>query len=193
MQLEDLLRVLRRGWWVVALAAVLGALLAGAVAGDGDVRIAGRVVIGPDAALSADDVRAAVASNLDETVLNTFADVATSTRVVTRAHRTVPDAGTVDGIGGRIGTRSRVVDVWVDGSDAAVARRLDAAVLREAIAVFEDLYPVFRVEVIDPPREVTTPGLDLLEAVAVGALLGGAIGFGLVCARERLTNAARSQ
>jgi uncharacterized protein involved in exopolysaccharide biosynthesis len=191
MELNDYVRALRRGWWVVALTAVVFGAVAAALVGDRTIRVTGRVVIGPSSELARDEVRSAVASNIDEAVLNTFSDVATSREVLDRAALRVGHGDDRDEVGSRIGTRSRVVDVWVDGQDREAARRLNRVVIREAIAFFEDLYPVYRVEVIQSPTRGRAVGLSTLQAGLVAAVLGAGLGAGIVLSREWLSARAR--
>lgn len=180
MTFDDLLRLTRRRWWLVLAVAVLGGLAGYMVesAKPETYEATGRVVIGP-----ALDVEGSIIESTGSltrgTLPQTLAEVVTGSEVRRAAEQGL-DAPTGDDydVDAVVVPETSVVEVDVMGPDRALTMTLASALLEETETVFEGLYPIFDVVLLDEPDAPESPvAPDPVFGAAIGAIVGTALGL----------------
>jgi hypothetical protein len=163
----DLLRALRRAWWVPAISAVVAGLLVFAFGGGPPERVSAQVVVGAADDLEGEGARFSAVGSIDAELVNTLADLYTA------AAADADGGGTVRAT---VGPESHTVTVSVEDADGDAAQERLDAVLTDGATQFLDLYDIYRVEIIEPPSTPTavgpSRGVRVLVAAAIGALFG---------------------
>jgi len=186
-------------WWMPVLGAILagGIGLAVALVSPPTFEAIGTFVLTPQPAPATDEGLDIVAEGLDAlssndgTLVNTYADMVASPRVVS-------DAATQIGMGSDerdrydvAGVRtpdSNVVQLSVTGPNAARATELGGAVAAVSTDLFADLYRVVDIETIRTPRAQQTPvSTSPEQSATVAAVLGIVAGVALALLRDTLT------
>ncbi len=194
MELDDYLRSLRRGWWIVLSCAAIAVVLASTLARERPLRSTTRVVLGPSNELATDVSRLSTADTINVLVVNTLADVFVSQSVVVGAGRELgldaAERGRYE-VTATVGPESRVVDIAVEGPDRRTVRKLAGAIVEHGASSFIDLYRIYRVEVIETASAATEAGASRAAVTLVGVALGLAVGGALAITREWLAMRAR--
>lgn len=176
----------RRSWWlivVLALAVGTAAVLLSASAPD-SARASARLIVAPitsggDAYSVSDSVRILT----EPGVIGTLAEIveAPTTLIDAGADNHVPpdeledytfEAEEVPG--------ATVVLLHADGPDPQIAETLAAEGLTSSVNLFEELYPIFEVRVLDGVRLVDTEALSAWQFGVLGVLVGAGLGTLLV-------------
>lgn len=164
----------------IVLAAALGALAAGFWAAGQPERFSTTttVAIAPDAGIVDDADVIDVVGGLDRgAIVETLAGLVTSSSVVAESAAIVGiaplDVGEYDVDAVRV-TSANLVDVMVSGPDPELTAALADVTAETAAARFDELYRVYRVDVVtaaDVPGTTDRPSVVLVAAA--GAVVGG--------------------
>lgn len=186
MVLDDYVRSLRRTWWAPLLCAAVAVVIALGLATDRPERSSATVVV-----RTADDIvgeggRVSATGSIDEDLLNTLADLATSSAVVDpAAQQAGVDAGDHT-IAATVGPESHVVAIAATGPDGDDAEALTTALVAEASAQFAGLYDIYRLEVLEAPSSASPTGASPAAVAGVAALAGLVFGCLVAFGREWL-------
>ncbi len=89
---------------------------------------------------------------------------------------------------------SLVLEIHVEGPDPMIAEQLATVVVTDATALFDELYPVYEVRVLDPPRPLGEPiQPSAIQFGVLGALVGAAGAALLVIGWSRMSTPSRPQ
>lgn len=188
MTIDELLRVLLRRWWLLLLLGIIGGA-AGYAIEDARANVyeaTGRVVIGPDLEDRSQIIEST--GSLDRSTLpQTLAEVATGSEVRRAAGEQltgpIGDAYDVDSV---VIPGTSVVEVAVTGPSERSAIDVASAVLAESESLFEGLFPVYDVALLDEPSGSDGPVSPNPELGAViGAIVGVLLGSIIAVAADR--------
>jgi hypothetical protein len=169
---------LRRAWLLLLLGAVVAGTAAFVLVSQQPTvhRATGKVIVAPET----DDVSYATVDSLrllsQPGMLGTLAELFQDRTALAEAAESADvGADTLEEytVSAEIVQESMVLAVHVDGPDGAAAERLGTSVMERGAARFQTLYPVYRVDALQPPIEVGTVGVSAFQlagAAAVGAL-----------------------
>ena len=180
MDLIRLLASMRRHRLLIAALSVAFALAAVVLAAmqRPSYEATSRVVLGPAADIVEPNDRIQVGQVLNHPVMAAnLSEIITSDRVIADAQR---DVGVDDeqieevDVSAVIAPESNVIEVVVAGPDEDLVVDLIEPMTAQGVVLFEEIYPVFRAEVIDlaPTADVSEP-----PGVIVAALIGLIVGF----------------
>jgi hypothetical protein len=167
---------LRRAWLLLLLGTVLATAVAYVVvSGQPTVhRATGKVIVAPET----DEVSYATVDSLrllsQPGMLGTLAELFQDHAALEQASEGADvgtDAVADYTVSAEIVQESMVLAVHVDGPDGAAAERLGESVMARGAERFQALYPVYRVDALQPPTEVGAVGVSALQ-------LAGAAGVG---------------
>lgn len=202
MILHDYLRVLRRGWWVIAVFAILGAAAGAAIS----------AVIPPNYYASSTVYVTTVGDATPGELQSgnvfaiqrvaTYADLATTTSVLARAASSLGGGTDVSDLRESVTAGERpdtsLIDISVSGEDpVVVAARANAVAEALAVEVTAldglDVASPLRLSIVEAaiePQIAATP--QPRTNVFVGAAVGLALGLGLVVVRHALDSRIRT-
>lgn len=187
MELQLYLRMLWRGWWIIALTALAALNIALAVSYQATpmYRTSARLIVSPNVALISGD-REMIDSleALDKrSIISTYAEMLDSNRIYSEAAASLQ----IDLEDLRNYTRSTVVlpdasilELSIEGPDPQISTLLANTVGQQAIDYITGLYQVYEIDFIDPATVPTRPfspdpvrdaGLALALGLVVGAVL----------------------
>ncbi|MDX1691916.1 MAG: hypothetical protein R3290_12935 [Acidimicrobiia bacterium] len=190
MDVQTAFASLRRGWYLVALAA-LGAALVGGLLASAQPPVyetTGSYIVSPTR--SDPDAAAEAVRTLDDArsraIMTTFAQVmGSSTTFADSLEMLGLDAGMLEeySVDAVVVPEANVVDLTVTGPNARLAMVLATSVGETGARRFVDLYDIYDVGLLDP---ATTPGSPMnrgpIETAAVAGALGLLVGAVLALA-----------
>lgn len=203
MEWGDALAAVRRSWLFVLVVAV--AVGAAAVMASMQVptveRVTGRLIVSPSTAIDADfsisdTVRVLTQPGVMGTLTEILENQASLEQAAEAAEAEIPPAAlgeyevTAQEVAG-----SLVVEVHVDGPDPAIADALANGVITRSTELFDELYPVYEVRVLDPVRPHAEPiQPSRVQFAALGAMVGaaGAMLLAIGWSRLRAPRSGRS-
>lgn len=196
MILHDYLRVLRRGWWVLLLLTLVGALSGAALAYTTPPTYSTRatLLVAVTGSTTPGDLQQGNVFAMQRVA--TYADLATTSAVLDRAVRQLGDGTDVSDLSDSVTSAARVetslIDINTSGGDpGATAARANAVANAlaqevEAIEAQDALSPLELtvVESAEVPTVAVTP--QPRNSTLVGGLIGLALGVGLVVVARAL-------
>lgn len=191
MGVDALLTAVRRGWWVLLFCAVMGGTVAYATSSDQPAKYQSttRFVLAPATLPETRELIDTSAALEDRSIVTTFAEVMTSTRILAEAAKD-PSLAAVDVEEYARSTAAlpaaNVVELTVRGPHPGRARMVAAVVARLSTEYFQSLYSIYRVDILDAPGLSTAP-VEPKPArdAALGAFGGLMIGLAVVVVGTR--------
>ncbi len=160
---------------ITVTVAALGALLAATQTPTYEVT--SRIVLGPDEDIVEANDRIQVGQVLNHPVMAAnLSEIITSDRVLSDAQWATaardPEMEEIE-VSALIAPESNVIEVVVSGPDQSLVVSVVEPITGESVVLFEEIYPVFRAEIIDvnPEPEVRQPVHPVLGAM-IGAFVG---------------------
>jgi uncharacterized protein involved in exopolysaccharide biosynthesis len=174
------LAMVRRAWWVPVLLAIVAGLAAvvAALAQPPSARATERIIIAPTTGLDANYSLSDTLRLLTQPgIIGTLAEVLESQGILASASEEMAVDREDYEVTAEEVAGSTVIEVHVDGPDIEAAQALAGAVGERAIVLFDDLYPLYDVRVLEPaaPGQTTSP--SELQLGMVGTVVGAALGF----------------
>lgn len=195
MQWPDVIRSVRRHWLLVAVLTLLG--LGAGVAVDRSTetvyRSEARFMVVPGSELREGvEVVDAVDVLSRGAIVATFTELLTSDRFADAAADGAGlDAGDY-AVSSAIVQGSNVTELFVEGPSGEGAQRLATGIAGRAAEDFQRLARVYRAELIDAPNRPSAPtGVGVGALLAVGGLVGLALGIGLALLHDAARLALR--
>jgi uncharacterized protein involved in exopolysaccharide biosynthesis len=175
-----MLATARRAWWVPVLLAIVAGLVAvlAALAQPPDTRATERIIIAPTTGLDANYSLSDTLRLLTQPgIIGTLAEVLESQGILESASEEVSVDPEDYEVAAEEVAGSTVIEVHVDGPDIDAAQALAGAVGAGAITLFDDLYPLYDVRVLEPAAPAQTTSPSEVQLGVAGALVGAALGF----------------
>jgi capsular polysaccharide biosynthesis protein len=190
IDLLSLVKVLLRKWWLIAIATALGVFVTGAYA----------FVMLDDVYTAESSMIVQVQSNTDsdytnlitgERLANTYKEIAKSNTVLTTVRENLDLDYTNEQLGGMITvtsvTSTLIVKLEVNNTDPELASDIANEVVSAVQLLADEFDGLENVEVLDVATVPVNPsGPNRVLYLAVGILLGGMAGVGIVLAIEYL-------
>lgn len=195
MRLSELLRQ----WWVILLTAAV-ALVASIVASTlatPTYRVSSSHIIAPAEGLTETETIVRTFDSLQgQGIVPTLLEVLTSgsiQREVAAELGLDPAAAEEYEVDAAVLSESNTIELTVAGPDGEVTASYAAAVGERATALFEELYPVYQVVVLDEPAPPDAPASPRIVRNAILAyVLGLVVGVGVAALRARSLRRRRS-
>lgn len=198
-ELQSLIEIGRRNWWIVVLTAGIGLLgsIAVSTMTEPTYQTSARFIVSPNILEEDRDVINSLEALDKRSVVVTYAEVLRSNRIFDAARKElgIAAADLVDyGLTAVVLPEANVLELTITGPDPERAASLANHVGEQAIEYMSSLYPVHRFDFLDmapaPLRPFAPqPIQNAILAVALGLGFGGL----LVILRERLLPAMNSQ
>ena len=186
MELRLYLRMLHRGWWIIALialAAFNAALLIDYLATP-MYQTNARFVVSPNPEnVSGGDVVSSLAALDKRSIVSTYAEFLNSERIYQETVKFLnldPEALTDYSHNAVVLPDANILELTVIGPDPVLAALLANSIGQRAIGEIQQLYRVYDIRFLDPatPAEKPfspKPARDAVLALVLGALVGGAL------------------
>lgn len=205
MELQDYLRILRKNWWLIVTAAVLGAAvaLAYSLLATPLYSTSAKVFVSTTSATSASELQQGSSFTLQR--IKTYADLVSTSAVLQPAIDElgikVSVADLRDQVTASTPLNTTVIDVSVSQEDPVFAASLATTVAEQLSAVVEDIetadatvgspVQLSVVQEAEVPTQPTSPNTKL--NIALGLLLGLALGVGVALLRQTLDRRVRNE
>ena len=195
MEMQRYLTVCRRWWWIVLAAFLVTILLTTVFIGSPASQYESNAsfVIQPQALEEGDQVRALDALVQGGTVGETYASIARSKVIRTRAGESLSprERGQDMVVTAEVVTGTRIIRVTVRSTNPVDAQRFAGAVSRETVAYVNGLNDNYRLDPLDSPTLPTHP-LPTKRIVTLGlaGILGLMLGVALAFLADHLWTAA---
>lgn len=195
-ELQTLIQIGRRNWWIMALTAGTALLISIVLSTltEPTYQTSARFIISPNRELDDHDIINSLEALDKRSVVVTYAEVLRSNRILGAALREVDVAAAtlVDyELTAVVLPETNVLELTVIGPDPAQTAALANAVGEKAIEYMSRLYPIHQVDFLDRAPE---PKLPFAPQPVKNAILSLALGLGLggllVIVRERLLQPA---
>ena len=184
MEISAYLKIIKKRWRLVAFGLVATvAFTALFVNGQASVyESSGTYVVRPRS-VDVDDAARAIDTLVRGVEINsTFANIASSNLIKSRARESVDSSISTSGLktSGRVITGTNILELSVTGEDPDAVHALATAVGDVTVSYIQDLDEIFELTPLDAPRVPKVPvgpnkGLTIMIGVVLGALLGVAI------------------
>jgi len=186
MELRLYLRMLQRGWWIIALTALVAlsvALLVDYLAPP-MYQTNARFVVSPNPeSVSGRDVVSSLATPDKRSIVSTYAEFLNSERIYMETVKSLgmdPETLADYSHNAVVLPDANILELTVIGPDPAMAALLDNSLGQRAIGEIKQIYRVYDIRFLDPalPPEKPfspNPGRDAILALMLGALVGGAL------------------
>jgi succinoglycan biosynthesis transport protein ExoP len=201
MELRDYLRILRKRAWLIVLAALLcpAAALASSEATVPVYQATAKLLVVAKTDPGGGTASAYEGTLLSQQLVKSFAQILESRAIAEAALRLDPQPFTPRQLQARVHaepvTDTLLIDLTVEDTDAARAKRLTNSVARAFIAAVPRLQSgsALRVSLVEPALTPTAPIRPRTRLnVALGLLLGLMLGVGLACLREFLDRSVKT-
>jgi len=192
-EIYQYLRMLRRGWWVIALSTLAAFNLALTLAylETPQYRTSARFLLSPTANLPEyRDFMSAMNPLDDATLTATYAEILQSNYIFSRALtalRVEPDRVSDYNHQAVVLPQSNVLELSVTGSDPELIADIANMVGYQSVAYIEDVYPIFDLRVLDEAAAPSSPFTPNPKRDAmISAILGFALGVGILLAATKI-------
>jgi uncharacterized protein involved in exopolysaccharide biosynthesis len=183
---DALLAAVRRGWWVLLFCAVMAGTVTYAGSSDqpAEYQSTTRFVLAPATLPETRELIDTSAALEDRSIVTTFAEVMTSTRILAQASKD-PSLAAVRPDEYTRSTAAlpaaNVVELTVTGPHPGRARMVAAVVARLSTEYFQSLYSIYRVDILDAPSLSAAPVEPKpVRDAALGTFGGLMLGLALV-------------
>lgn len=201
-QIVDLIRIMLKGWWIIAITTVTAVALSLLVSYTTEpvYRSSARYIVSPDIGLSDQTDLLRSLDTLDRTsIINTYAQVFGSRRIYQESLAEMGlDGQDVAGydVSAVSLPESNVIQVSVEGTDVEQVRTLVETIGERSIDYVQDLYFLYNITLLDPASVPSspispTPTRDAGVAAVLGFILG--VGLTFVYASYRQTQTSDDQ
>jgi len=194
MELRHYLRMLRQGWWIVALTALsaLNIALVASYLATPLYRARARFLVSPNTALAVDsrDLVDSLQALDRRTIVSTYAEVLSSNRIFQDAGEELqlpPSILFQYGVTTVVLPEASILEMSVEGPDPQVAALLANTIGQHAIDYIKGLYQIYNIDFLDqarPPRRPFEP--QATRDVSLAVALGGVAGAALAILREQM-------
>lgn len=193
MQLQQYLRMLLRGWWIIALTTLTALLIALLIAytTPATYRASSRFIISPNNELvEGRDVINSLATLDKRSIAATYAEVLNSRRMLEETAQTLGIDNTLItqyAVTSVVLPEANILELSVAGRDPVLAVRLVNEIGRRGIEYINQLYPAFSLQILDAAVVPSVPeSPNPLRDASLAGVLGLILGTGLTFGREYL-------
>lgn len=194
MQPHSFLGILRRSWWIVALALVV-VFGSTAIFTKGQTPIyqaSTTLVVGPsDQIQTLQDILRGLETLDRRSIIATYAKIPATQSVREKAREQLKMSSEqmmLNSVRTSVLPDTNILQVTVEGPDARVVADVANAVAAQAKDNFRDFYGIYGLKVLDPAAAASRPVRpDIKRNLTTGAVLGLLLGAALVFATEYLS------
>ncbi len=193
MEIKMYLRMLQRGWWIIALCALVGIAVSLVLSyySIPTYMASSRFVVSPDSDVSKGvDVINSLNTLDKRSIVTTYAEVLNSNTIYNQALNELDLTGTdVDGYthSSVVLPESSVLEIYVEGTDPQLAAKLADGIGQQAIRYIDGLNQGYNIRVLDPAQAPTEPvSPQPARDASLAFVFGMVMGVSLAIIREQL-------